>query len=204
MTSTSPKTRRRDQELESAIIAAAWKELQRKGYAALTMESVATQAATSRSVLARRWGSKAALVVATVRDQLEQHPYTLPNHGSLRPELIDYLAHVSSLAPLISIIFSLLSNSKFREIYPSPALLRNALVSDQNDNLKLILQHAVAREEIHATKLTPPIQSLLSDLIGHYILIHNEAPSAALCHAWVDDIFLPLVLKASSPALQPA
>lgn len=193
MTST-PKTRRRDQDLESAIIAATWKELQQKGYATLTLESVAKRAHTSRSVLARRWNSKAALVIAAVSDQLEQHPYTVPNFNDLRLELIDYLAHVSTLAPIISTIISLLSDAKFREIYPSPDMLRNALVSDPTANLRLILHRAIHRGEIQAARLTPPIESLLSDLIGHHILVYNAAPPPPLQHAWIDDIFLPLVL----------
>ena len=194
----APKTRRRDQQLETAIIHAAWEELQRKGYAALTMESVANLASTSRSVIARRWDTKAALAVAAVREQLMQRPYTLPDFGALRPDLQDYLARVCELTPIITIIFSLLSDSKFREVYPSPSVLRDALSADRCDNLKIILQRACHRGEIQAEKLTPPLETLLSDLIGHYILIHNAPPPKALRQAWIDDIFLPLVTTASS------
>lgn len=193
--SPAPKTRRRDQNLENAILSAAWQELQRKGYAALTMESVATKAATSRSVITRRWSNKAVLVAAAVRKKIDQHPYTLPQTGALRSDLELYLEQICQIAPIIRIVFSLLSDAKFRKVYPSPSHLRDALVSDRCDNLTLILQRAADRGEIVAATLTPPIQTLLSDLIGHYILIHNEAPPPALRHAWIDDIFLPLVTK---------
>lgn len=191
----TPKTRRRDQHLEAAILEATWQELLRAGYAGLTMESVATEAATSRSVLARRWDTKAALVAATVRAQIEQYPYTQPNLNALRPELENYLERISELAPVITIIFSLLSDSKFREIYPSASMLRDALSTDCCDHLKLILQRAADRGEIAHHKITPPLETLLSDLIGHYILIHNEAPPKALQLAWIDDIFLPLLFN---------
>ena len=192
---TTPKTRSRDQHLEAAILEATWQELLRSGYAGLTMESVATEAATSRSVLARRWDTKAALVAAAVRAQIEQRPYTLPNFNALRPELEDYLNRVCELAPVITIIFSLLSDSKFRETYPSPSMLRDALSADRCDNLKHILQRAADRGDTAHHKITPPLETLLSDLIGHYILIHNEAPPKALQRAWIDDIFLPLLVS---------
>ena len=195
MTSTTPKTRRRDQNLEFAIIAAAWKELQQKGYAALTLESVAKRARTSRSVLARRWSSKAALIISAISYQLEQHPYTPPDLGQLRLELADYLAHASTLVPIISSIISLLSDSKFRKEYPSPDLLSHALIIEPTANLRLILQRAVQRDEIHAHKLTPPVVSLLNDLIGHHVLLYGAAPSAELRQTWIDEIFLPLILK---------
>ena len=61
------KTRRRGEALESALLDAAWDELQAAGYAGLTFEAVADRAGTSRAVLYRRWRNRADLVVAAAR-----------------------------------------------------------------------------------------------------------------------------------------
>jgi len=50
--------------LEEALLDAAWAELLRAGYEALTYEAVAERARTSRAVLYRRWPTKRDLVLA--------------------------------------------------------------------------------------------------------------------------------------------
>lgn len=193
-TPTSSKKRRRDGELENAIIEVAWAELLKRGYAGLTMESVASAARTSRPVLARRWNGKAALAVAAVRHQLASKPFQAPDRGNVRTELLEYLDQVSDLAAIINTVFSMLSDASFRESYPSAHELRQTLIDGRTDNLVLILHRAADRGEIDAAKLIPAVHSLLSDLIGHYILIHGKAPPKTLRATWVDALLLPLVL----------
>ncbi|KAA0892863.1 TetR/AcrR family transcriptional regulator [Pusillimonas sp. ANT_WB101] len=190
---TSSKKRRRDAELENAIIEVAWAELLKRGYAGLTMESVAAAASTSRPVLARRWNGKATLAVAAVSHQLAIKPINVPERGNVRTELLDYLDQVSDLAPIINIIFSMLSDTSFRESYPSAPELRHRFIAGRADSLKLILHRAAKRDEIDTEKLIPAIESLLSDLIGHYILINGKAPPKTLRVTWVDALLLPLV-----------
>ncbi|MGB6105613.1 MAG: TetR/AcrR family transcriptional regulator [Pusillimonas sp.] len=191
--SSSIKTRRRGAGLDEAIIEAAWAELVEHGYAGLTMETVATRARTSRSVLARRWDGKAALAIAAIRHQLAKHPLNVPDRGSIRKELLEYLDRLSDLAPLLGVIFSVSLNGVFSETYASPQALRQALNEGRVDNLGLILRRAVERHEIDPAKLAAPIETLLNDLIRHHVLMNRSAPSKSLRAAWVDKIFLPLV-----------
>ena len=58
--------RRRGEELESALLDAAWEELAAVGFASLTMESVAARAKTGVAVLYRRWPNKDELVLAAI------------------------------------------------------------------------------------------------------------------------------------------
>src|SRR5580704_17603611 len=60
-------TRRRGEALETALLDAAWEELQAVGYAGLTTEAVADRAGTSRAVIYRRWPKRAELVIAALR-----------------------------------------------------------------------------------------------------------------------------------------
>ena len=191
--SSSIKTRRRGAELDEAIIDAAWAELAEHGYAGLTMETVANRACTSRSVLARRWDGKAALAVAAIRHQLSKHPLNVPDRGNLREELLEYLDRLSDLAPISGVVFSVALNGAFRETYASRQALRQALRDGRPDNLGLILRRAVERHEIDPAKLVAPIETLLNDLIRHYVVMHRSAPPKDLRVAWVDAIFLPLV-----------
>ena len=52
------RQRRRGEELEAALLEAAWAELVEVGFARLTMESVAARAKTGVAVLYRRWPRK--------------------------------------------------------------------------------------------------------------------------------------------------
>ena len=56
--------RRHGEELQAALLEAAWEELVETGYAKLTMESVARRAHTGIAVLYRRWANKDQLVLA--------------------------------------------------------------------------------------------------------------------------------------------
>jgi AcrR family transcriptional regulator len=66
--------RRRGQELENALLDAAWEELVTAGFASLTMESVAARAKTGVAVLYRRWPNKGDLVLAAIDHYRRAHP----------------------------------------------------------------------------------------------------------------------------------
>jgi AcrR family transcriptional regulator len=57
--------RRRGEDLERAILTAAWDQLVERGYGNFTIDAVADAAGTSRSVLYRRWPDRDALIAAT-------------------------------------------------------------------------------------------------------------------------------------------
>jgi len=193
------KTRRRGATLEQAIINVAWKKLLEHGYTNLTMEMIAVAARTSRSVLARRWESKPALVLAAIGHQLAKHPLQVPDMGDLRSELLEYLKRLGSLAPIFSTVNALLENEAFRKKFASPADLRIALSAGQPDNLALIYERAAIRGEMDLNKLNPAIQTLLRDLLRHHVMMYRCAPPESLRVAWVDTVFLPLVRPAGKP-----
>ena len=189
----SVKTRRRGARLEQAIIEVAWERLVEHGYTSLTMEMVASAAHTSRSVLARRWNSKAALVLAAIEYQLSQHPLQVPDRGDVRAELLEYLQRLGTLTPIMATIVTLLANEMFRKAYATPEDVRRALTAGRTDNLAVILERAVARGEVDPDKLIPPVRALIRDLMRQHVMMHRAAPSEQLFTAWVDAIFLPLV-----------
>lgn len=185
--------RRRGAALERAILDATWTELSEHGYAALTMDAVATRAGTSRPVLARRWDSRAGLVIATIRRRMADYPVDVPDRGDARVELIEMFDLAARRATAMAAAFTLFSTEYSRDKGRSPDDLRAILSDDDPDILALILERGVARGEIDAGKLTPPIASLLADLFRHHALMTWSAPDPALRAAWIDTIFLPLV-----------
>ena len=77
-------THRRGAALETALLDAAWAELQEVGYARLTMEGVADRASTSRAVIYRRLPSRHELGTAALGHQQPSGRGRIPDTGSLR------------------------------------------------------------------------------------------------------------------------
>ncbi|QEH35199.1 Bacterial regulatory protein, tetR family [Aquisphaera giovannonii] len=185
--------RRRGADLEGAILDVAWDELNERGYAALTMDAVATRAGTSRSVLARRWDGRAALAIAALRRRMADYPVDVPDRGDVRSELVEMLDLAARRATAMAQAFALFSTEYYRDEGGTPDDLRATLLAGEADTLTRILERGVARGEIDPHKLTPPIASLLPNLFRHHALTTWSAPDADLRAAWIDTIFLPLV-----------
>jgi AcrR family transcriptional regulator len=85
-----PRGRPRSAQAERAIPLATTEILEERGFAALTMEEVATRAGASKATLYRWWSSKGTLAFdAFVARFLEGQP--LPDTGSLRGDLLSAL-----------------------------------------------------------------------------------------------------------------
>ena len=89
------RQRRRGEELEAALLAAAWDELVEAGFHRLTMESVAARAKTGVAVLYRRWPRKDDLVLAAIAYYGRTHPVEIPDTGSLRGDMLALLGSVN-------------------------------------------------------------------------------------------------------------
>ena len=87
--------RRRGEELENALLDAAWEELATAGFASLTMESVAARAKTGVAVLYRRWPNKGDLVLAAIEHYRRTHAVETPDTGTLRGDLLALLGGFS-------------------------------------------------------------------------------------------------------------
>src|ERR1700679_1365594 len=87
------RQRRRGEELEAALLEAAWAELVEVGFAKLTMESVAARARTGVAVLYRRWPGKDDLTLAAIAHYVKAHPTEMPDTGSLRGDMLAVLGN---------------------------------------------------------------------------------------------------------------
>ena len=187
--------RRRGSRLEDAILDAAWAELVERGYPALTLDAVAKRAGTSRPVLYRRWPSRSALATAALARDMARHPIVVPDLGSVREELGLLLRRLSDRArpDLIRLVFDMQKDlaDQHSNLAEMRAHARAHIVGA--DVMQGILERAIHRGEIAASRLTPRIVSLPTDLARHEILMTFKPLTDVSIQEIVDGIFLPLV-----------
>jgi AcrR family transcriptional regulator len=195
MTEQAQRTRqrRRGEELEAALLAAAWQELVEAGFARLTMESVAARAKTGVAVLYRRWPNKDDLVIAAIHHYGNTHPVQIPDTGSLRDDMIALLSAAStarvSFAAIITAAFSgLLSSTGL-----TPAQVREKIMADRPMWSDQIFARAHERGEIDLDRIPPAVLTMPFDLMRHDMLMTYKPIPPERVLAIVDDLFLPLV-----------
>jgi AcrR family transcriptional regulator len=201
MDSKTPEPRRRrGAALESALLDAAWAELDANGYAGLTMEAVAARAKTSRPVIARRWPDRSSLALAAIRHQFETEPIVIPDTGSLREDLLDLLRQVNAtrsvlIAPLFLRFSGLMSESE-----GGLAGLRDQLVGGRTGTMELLLGRARERGEIGSREVPPLVRELPIMLLRHELFMRLAPADDATLVSIVDDAFLPLVVPGPGAA----
>jgi AcrR family transcriptional regulator len=183
-------SRRRGKVLEDALLEAAWDEVSAVGYAKFTMEGVAARAGTARSVLYRRWPSRAALIHAAMRHRFGSLTDDVPDTGGLREDVLRVLRH---------------NRDAFREIGPGivhglmaeAADLPPDVLQVTPDAIATVLERAAERGEVRPDRITPRIVSLPGDLLRHEMLLPHGNPTDSFLAEIIDEIFLPLVATAS-------
>jgi AcrR family transcriptional regulator len=187
-----PRQRRRGEELEAALLEAAWDELVAVGFAKLTMESVAARARTGVAVLYRRWPRKDDLVVAAMGHYGATHPVDIPDTGSLRGDMLAFLASISDgrvgFTAIVSSVFAgLLADSGL-----TPAEVRNQILADRPLWSDELFRRAHERGEIDLDRLPPAVLTMPFDLVRHDILMTMKPLPPERITSIVDDLFLPL------------
>ena len=185
--------RRRGEELEHAVLAAAWDELEAVGFASLTMESVAARARTGVAVLYRRWPNKDELVLAALQHYGRTRRIEIPDTGALRDDLIALLTNASdgraSFTTVITATFAgLLASTGL-----TPAEVRMRIMANRPLWSDRIYQHAQQRGEIDLEKIPPAVLTMPFDLIRLDLLMTLKPVTAERVREIVDDLFLPLV-----------
>jgi AcrR family transcriptional regulator len=182
-------TRRRGAALEDALLQAAWDEVNEVGYAKFTMDGVAARAGTARSVLYRRWPSRAALVHAAIRYHLGSVADNVPDTGDLRQDVLGVLRRNRDS-------FQAIEPSIFHGLMAEAADLPAEVYQVTPDAVAAILERAASRGEVRRDRITPRITALPGDLLRHEMLRAHGDPSDRFLAEIVDQVFLPLVLVA--------
>jgi AcrR family transcriptional regulator len=187
------RQRRRGEELEAALLQAAWDELAEVGFAKLTMESVAVRAKTGVAVLYRRWPNKDDLVIAAIGHYGKTRPVEVPDTGTLRGDMLGLLRGINdgrnSFAVVVSATFSgLLSSTGL-----TPAEVRLRLIGDRPRWSHEIFRRAHERGELDLDTVPPAVLTMPFDLMRHDMLMTLKPMGPDRITEIVDDLFLPLV-----------
>jgi AcrR family transcriptional regulator len=195
MTEQAQRTRqrRRGEELEAALLEAAWQELVEVGYAKLTMESVAARAKTGVAVLYRRWHGKDDLVVAAIRHYGATHPVEYPDTGSLRGDMIALLtsfnaARVNFAATIGATFSGLMASSGL-----TPAEVREKVLSYRTLEANPIYTRAHERGEIDLDRIPEAVLTMPFDLMRSDMLMTYKPATRERIITIVDDLFMPLI-----------
>jgi AcrR family transcriptional regulator len=187
------RQRRRGEELEAALLDAAWDELVEAGFARLTMESVAARARTGVAVLYRRWPNKDDLVLAAIAHYGKTRPVLTPDTGTLRGDMLALLSAVndgrSSFTVVVSAAFAgLLSSTGL-----TPAEVRAKILGARPLWSQEIFLRAQRRGEIDLGTMPPAVLAMPFDLMRHDLLMTLKPVPEERITSLVDDLFLPLV-----------
>lgn len=197
MTEKPPRTdhrsgpRRRGQELEDAILDAAFAELVETGYAGLTMERVAQRAGTGKASLYRRWPTRMELTLAAVRRAMPD-PAMPRDTGAFRSDVLECLrANADALAgPAGQALRGLLGDAMVDQ-----ERMRALRAGSQGSGLTAmseIARRAVARGEIDGSTVTRLRLEVAHSMLRQRFLFEGAPVPDAVLVGIVDEAVVPL------------
>lgn len=193
-----PRHRRRGEELEAALLEAAWEELADVGFAKLTMESVATRAKTGVAVLYRRWSRKDDLVMAAIAHYGRRYPVNIPDTGSLRGDMLALLTEIGEARTVFTTVVTAAFSGLLADSGLTPAEVRARLIEDRPIWSQQVYRRAQERGEIDVGSLPEAVLAMPFDLMRHDLLMTLKPVPAERVRSIVDELFLPLATAARS------
>jgi AcrR family transcriptional regulator len=188
-----PRHRRRGEELETALLEAAWQELAEVGLARMTMESVAARAKTGVAVLYRRWSAKDDLAIAAIAHYGGTHPVETPDTGSLRGDLLALLNGLNENRSAYTVVVTAAFAGLLASTGQSPGEVRARILRDRAGSPAQFFRRAAERGEIDLDKVPPAVLALPFDLIRHDMMLTFEQVPPERMAQIVDELFLPLI-----------
>jgi len=186
------RQRRRGEELEAAVLDAAWDELAEAGFNKLTMESVAARAKTGVAVLYRRWPRKDDLVVAAIVHYRQAHPVEAPDTGTLRGDLRALLGAINDERPAFTVTMTAAFSGLLASSGQTPAEVRARLVTGEPLSSQEIYRRARERGEI-TDDVPEAVLALPFDLMRHDLLMTLKPVPPERVTVIIDELFMPLI-----------
>jgi AcrR family transcriptional regulator len=192
--------RRRGEQLERALLDAAWHELVDVGFTGLTMESVAARARTGIAVLYRRWANKDELVLAAIDHYGRTRPARIPDTGTLRGDLLALLTNVSGAGTMFTTAVAAAFSGLLAGTGLTPVQVRDRLVGNRPLWSEEIFHRAHERGEIDLRRIPPVVLAMPFDLLRHDLLMSLTSPEPERVRTIIDEMFLPLVAHSQRSA----
>ena len=180
-------------EREAELLAVTLRHLQEHGYERLTVESVATEARSSKATMYRRWPSKERLVLAAFIEGTNCSEVP-PQTGSLRGDLIDIgsvicdqsVEHASTMR---AVLMELDRSPELAEAFETEFVLQRRVVFNE------VLAAAVDRGEIDAEVITDELNDMLAGYLVFRFLMPGKRPTKNTVVALVDEVIIPSLTR---------
>ncbi|MFE4503091.1 TetR/AcrR family transcriptional regulator [Rhodococcus sp. NPDC056743] len=189
--------RTRDDRIDDAVIAAALELLAEKGYAELSIGSVASRAGIHRPAIYRRWPSKRHLVVDVVAGQIGIHP--TPDTGDLRADLIAGITTV--VVGLRDTVVGSVLPALVADLAADPELacaFRESFFEPRRNSTAAVLESARARGEIRADFDLDFVLDALAAPVYYRALFRHLPLDVYLAEQAVDAVLLALAPREDS------
>ncbi|HEV3362397.1 MAG TPA: TetR/AcrR family transcriptional regulator [Pseudonocardiaceae bacterium] len=145
MTDDRPRGRPRSAAARQAILDAAHAELQERGYAALTIEGIASRAGVGKQTIYRWWPSKADVVLDALLD-LTSTRIIVPDKGSLAEDLVAFLRATFRQRGQRPVLVGLMAQAILDPAFATQ--FRDRFLFSRREALRGILRRAVERGEV--------------------------------------------------------
>ena len=183
--------RPRSEETRTRILAAAIAELEERGYAALTIEGIATRAGAGKQTIYRWWPSKADVVLEAILE-LAAARIPEPDTGSLRGDLDAFLAATFRQRGQRLVLIGLMAEALLDPVFHDQ--FRDRFLFARRAALRTVLERAQARGE-----LGPGVDpELLLDVVFGVLWYRLMLDHGALTEAAGRELSA-LVVRAASP-----
>jgi AcrR family transcriptional regulator len=197
VTGHSPRRSKRSHE---AILTAAAELIHERNYSDVCIEAIAARAGVGKQTIYRWWPSKAAVLMEACAAHVARE-VPLPDHGSVREDLHDYLTHICAYftnqlsAPAIA---GLLAEAQC-DLELAQAF-RERLLAQRRTVLSAILERGAARGEIRAGADLAVSLDLVHGAIWYRMLFFKAPLDAAFIEKVIDQLMTGIAVPATVAA----
>jgi AcrR family transcriptional regulator len=185
--------RRRGTTLETAIHDAIRAELTESGYGGVTFDKVARRAETSRSVIYRRYRSRAHMVTEALPSL--HWPSQWHSTGSLRQDLLDIFGAILERFYSIGVeTYRRLGAEADDELFEESTTLISELIAS---TIHLALADARDRGEIGPTPIPEAVETTLLALVRNEVFFTRDTVGDERLSTLIDEAYLPLICAVS-------
>jgi len=185
---TPARGRPRDVDVDQRILASAFRQLVRVGYAGLSIESVAAEAGVAKTTIYRRYPTKRDLVVAALR---ESTPFPAPELDLPAHEALEVFVRTAIAMLVESGAFHVLG-SLLVEDQRHPGLLdvfRERILFPRRAVMEAVIRRGVERGELRSD-VDPliVIEMIAGAVFAHHVILGLEGDEAwirsLVDHVW--------------------
>ncbi len=157
----------------AAVLLATLELLTELGFAATSIEGVATRSRVAKTTIYRHWNSRAELVVDAVRSATEPHP--IPTTGNLRTDLLTFIEHLADrlrggrLAGLLPTLVDAAARD------PEIDVLYHELIAERRQPVRMLIEAAMGDGRLARTVDAELLADILVGPLFVRLLVTHQA-----------------------------